>query len=62
MPIYEYRCPACGCEEERLQRLKDPPPLCSHDRCERQGQEMTKLVSRTNFELKGTGWYKDGYS
>ncbi|MCE9642069.1 MAG: zinc ribbon domain-containing protein, partial [Betaproteobacteria bacterium] len=25
MPIYEYRCSACGCQKEFLQKLSDAP-------------------------------------
>lgn len=55
MPIYEYRCPNCGAEEEALQSVGATPPKC---KC---GKPMTKLVSRTNFALKGRGWYSDHY-
>jgi len=58
MPIYEYKCPKCETEIEHLQRMTDKPPKCPE--C---GHEpMTKLVSVTNFELKGGGWASDGYS
>jgi putative FmdB family regulatory protein len=58
MPIYEYRCPDCGHEFERLQSYKDPAvtdcPSCS-------GGQVKKLISKTSFALKGGGWYKDHY-
>ena len=25
-------------------------------------QDVTPLISRTSFALKGKGWYKDGYT
>lgn len=54
MPIYEYRCGACGAEKEVLQKLSDPPltlcPACGKP-------EMVKQVSAAGFQLKGTGWY-----
>jgi putative FmdB family regulatory protein len=54
MPIYEYRCQACGLEKEFLQKLSDAPitecPSCGK-------AAMTKLVSAAGFQLKGTGWY-----
>jgi putative FmdB family regulatory protein len=54
MPIYEYRCTACGFEKEYLQKLSDPPIAI----CEECGQpSMTKLVSAAGFQLKGSGWY-----
>ncbi len=27
MPLYDYRCHACGREIEELQRYEDPPPI-----------------------------------
>ena len=54
MPIYEYRCSACGHKLESLQRLSDAPlltcPACGKD-------ALTKLVSAAGFQLKGSGWY-----
>lgn len=58
MPIYEYRCEACGAPKEAIQKMSDDPlKLC--DEC---GQEaLTRIISRTNFVLKGTGWYATDY-
>lgn len=56
MPIYEYRCKKCKTEKEELQGYDDPPPKC--EKCEK---EMQKVISQTSFQLKGGGWYKDGY-
>ncbi len=54
MPIYEYRCSACGFDKEYLQKLSDAPITV----CERCGQStMTKLMSAAGFQLKGSGWY-----
>ncbi len=54
MPIYEYRCAACGHELEALQKLSDAPlrdcPACRK-------AELRKLVSAAGFQLKGSGWY-----
>ena len=54
MPIYEYRCSACGHELESLQRRSDPPlvtcPVCGKE-------TLTKLLSAAGFQLKGSGWY-----
>jgi len=54
MPIYEYRCSACGNELEALQKLSDPPlkecPACHAD-------ALVKLVTAAGFQLKGSGWY-----
>jgi putative FmdB family regulatory protein len=54
MPIYEYRCSACGFDKEYLQKLSDAPITV----CERCAQPtMTKLMSAAGFQLKGSGWY-----
>lgn len=58
MPIYEYKCSACGNEFEYQQRMADPPK----SECESCGGKLEKLISRTSFALKGSGWYKDLYS
>jgi putative FmdB family regulatory protein len=57
MPIYEYRCGACGDEFEVIQRLSEGPL----ERCAKCGGSLEKLLSRTAFMLKGGGWYSDGY-
>ncbi len=58
MPIYEYRCPDCGHQFERIQSFKDAPvsdcPAC-------EAHNVKKLISKTSFALKGGGWYKDHY-
>jgi len=58
MPVYEYECKACGKEFEYQQRMSDPDKTV----CEACGGELARLISRTAFQLKGSGWYKDLYS
>ncbi|MDR1648146.1 MAG: zinc ribbon domain-containing protein [Zoogloeaceae bacterium] len=54
MPIYEYRCAACGFQKEHLQKLSDAPltlcPECAQATYEKQ-------LSAVGFQLKGSGWY-----
>ncbi|MBL0312921.1 MAG: zinc ribbon domain-containing protein [Holophagaceae bacterium] len=59
MPLYEYRCEACGAKEERLQAFSAPT---AHD-CPKCGQAeaMQREISRTAFVLSGSGWYAGGY-
>ncbi len=58
MPIYEYRCSACGTTFEKLRKFSDPPVTeCD---CGEKGT-VTRLMSQPAFHLKGGGWYKDGY-
>ncbi|HEX9684338.1 MAG TPA: zinc ribbon domain-containing protein [Burkholderiales bacterium] len=54
MPIYEYRCGACGYQKEFLQRLSDKP-LTKCPECGKRA--FNKLVTAAGFQLKGTGWY-----
>ena len=54
MPIYEYRCSACGFQKEFLRRISDAP-LTDCPKCGKRG--FKKLVSAAGFHLKGTGWY-----
>lgn len=58
MPIYEYGCKSCHREFEYQQRMSDPEKTV----CEACGGELERLISRTAFQLKGSGWYKDLYS
>ena len=54
MPLYEYRCDACGDIIEIMQKFTDSAPTT----CEKCGKgPMEKLMSKTSFALKGTGWY-----
>jgi putative FmdB family regulatory protein len=58
MPIYEYRCSACGHELESLQKLADAPLRT----CPQCGKEtLTKLMSAAGFQLKGSGWYQTDF-
>ena len=54
MPIYEYRCEACGHTDEHLQKVSEKPltvcPACGKP-------EYRKQLSAAGFQLKGTGWY-----
>ena len=54
MPIYAYRCSACGHAKDVLQRMSDPLlstcPVCG-------GETFTKQLTAAGFQLKGSGWY-----
>jgi len=54
MPIYEYRCAACGHKLEALQKFTEAPlsdcPVCGK-------KSLSKLISLAGFHLKGSGWY-----
>ena len=54
MPIYAYRCTACGHAKDVLQKMSDPLlstcPACG-------AEAFTKQVTAAGFQLKGSGWY-----
>jgi putative FmdB family regulatory protein len=54
MPIYEYRCAACGHQQEFLQKVSDAP-LTECPKCKK--PSLAKMVTAAGFQLKGSGWY-----
>ncbi len=54
MPIYAYRCEACGHSADVLQKMSDAPltqcPSCGAD-------SFRKQLTAPGFQLKGSGWY-----
>ncbi|MYN29595.1 FmdB family zinc ribbon protein [Duganella levis] len=54
MPIYAYRCEACGFAKDVLQKISDPQltvcPSCGKE-------SFKKQVTAAGFQLKGSGWY-----
>jgi putative FmdB family regulatory protein len=57
MPIYEYDCPTCGTFEVS-QKITEKPLR----RCPTCKGKVTKLISSTSFQLKGSGWYVTDYA
>jgi len=54
MPIYAYRCEACGYARDVLQKISDAPLT----ECESCGKpEFKKQLTAAGFQLKGSGWY-----
>lgn len=58
MPVYEYECNECRKVFEIQQKMADKP-LTSCPEC---AGDLKKLMSMSSFQLKGGGWYADGYS
>jgi putative FmdB family regulatory protein len=58
MPIYEYRCAACGHQEDHLQKLSEAPlskcPACGK-------KKYQKQLTAAGFQLKGSGWYASDF-
>ncbi len=59
MPTYEYHCKACDHEFEREQRITEDPVK----KCPECGKLKVKrlISSGSSFQLKGGGWYNEGY-
>ena len=58
MPVYEYECEGCRKVFEVQQKMADAP-LASCPDC---SGSVKKLMSMSSFQLKGGGWYADGYA
>ena len=58
MPVYEYECQKCNKVFEVQQKIADKP-LSDCPECH---APVKKLMSMSSFQLKGGGWYADGYS
>ena len=56
MPTYEYEC-SKGHSFEVVQRITEEPL----QRCRVCRAKAKRLISASNFILKGGGWYSDGY-
>lgn len=56
MPIYEFVCPDCEHEKDKLVSIGTDTLLCSS--C---GGTMHKVMSAPYFHLKGGVWAKDNY-
>ena len=59
MPIYEYKCDVCEEITEEFDKITSTTKTIECSLC---GQPANKIMSLGSFHLKGTGWYKDGYS
>ncbi|WP_041679809.1 FmdB family zinc ribbon protein [Cupriavidus necator] len=55
MPIYAYRCDACGHGRDVLQKMSDAP-LTDCPSCGTAGT-FKKQLTAAGFQLKGSGWY-----
>jgi len=60
MPIYEYECQSCQNRYDIMCRITEADTAKSCPKCA--SVESKRRISGGHFELKGGGWYKDGYS
>lgn len=54
MPIYAYKCSACGHQQDVLQKMSDAP-LTDCPQCGK--ATFSKQLTAAGFQLKGSGWY-----
>jgi putative FmdB family regulatory protein len=58
MPTYEYRCPSCGTDFEKFQKMSDPPvaecPSCG-------ANAERRLSGGAGLLFKGSGFYITDY-
>lgn len=59
MPIYAFRCSACGHDFDKLQKLSDPDP----DVCPSCGVAgaISRQLTAPSFRLAGSGWYETDF-
>jgi putative FmdB family regulatory protein len=57
MPLYEYQCMECGEIFEILHKVDEKPPA----RCPKCQGPAKRILSPSNFILKGSGFYVNDY-
>lgn len=59
MPLNEYKCENCGHLFDKIQKFSDEPltscPICNEE-------TLKKVISKSDFVLKGSGWYSTDYN
>lgn len=63
MPIYQYRCKTC----QKIIEVKEEISAAPAEHCQdlvdcQDNSEVYRIISNRQFILKGSGWFKDGYS
>ena len=59
MPLYTYQCYECMNVQEVMRSVKDRDKSVACDRCMVASE---RIIDLSGFQLKGGGWYKDGYN
>ncbi len=60
MPLYEYRCAACGHGFERIQKFSDPM-VADCPQCHAQ-KTVEQVLCAPAVQFKGSGWYVTDYA
>lgn len=67
MPIYQYRCPKCGHEVEKLSKSfkGEDPPVCPQDvDCPEDldnGPTLERVIGKPNAHFRGDGFHTTDY-
>ena len=65
MPIHDYRCKNTECLHEwqefyrSFSEVTETEHTVACPKCS--GLDKERLITTANFQLKGGGWYRDGY-
>jgi putative FmdB family regulatory protein len=58
MPLYEYQCKKCEHRFEKIRKFSDKPLK----KCPECGGALEQLISASNVQFKGAGWYVTDYA
>ena len=58
MPIYEYKCEKCSDVFELFESINSKSEIRKCSKC---GGVAKRIISMSNFQLKGSGWYVTDY-
>ncbi len=58
MPLYEYRCTACGYSFEKIQKFSDTPETD----CPKCHGLLVRPVTAPALKFEGAGWYVNDYA
>jgi putative FmdB family regulatory protein len=65
MPFYTFRCPSCNKEQEVLQKMNEPEPVCErciNASCGVHIVEMKRVFNNIGKpQFKGSGFYETDY-
>lgn len=60
MPIREFKCTECGSVNEEILSMNDETKIMNCSLCGSPAKKV-EVPKGTSFQLKGKGWFKDGY-
>lgn len=65
MPIYNFKCPDCGVEVERIQDFEDHPPSCIDvEKCgdpDSENVEFERVIGKPSAHFSGGGFHTTDY-